>query len=203
MNLRVLNSGGIGTVSGVLAALDWLIANKNSYNVRVVNMSLGTRAISSYEDDPLCNAVRKLVDSGVVVVAAAGNIGKDENGQKVYGGIHSPGNDPSVWLEGWWPVSAGIAAAIGRTDPELWWRAGSVPMLIIQPLNDAMASPETGRSTAAALGDRADYVERTIGAKKRKELRRQRNRLADTGTLKIESTTQAPLLDEFLGEARK
>src|SRR5689334_20600371 len=96
VNLRVLNSEGIGSVSGVLAALDWLIANKSNYGVRVVNMSLGTRAISSYEDDPLCNAVRKLVDSGVVVVAAAGNIGKDANGQKVYGGIHSPGNEPSA-----------------------------------------------------------------------------------------------------------
>src|SRR5205085_699284 len=95
VNLRVLNSQGFGTVSGVLAALDWLVANKNSYNVRVVNMSLGTPAISSYENDPLCNAVRKLVDSGVVVVAAAGNNGKNANGQKIYGAIHCPGNEPS------------------------------------------------------------------------------------------------------------
>ena len=78
VNLRVLNSQGIGKVSGVLAALDWLIANKNNYNVRVVNMSLGTPAINSYEDDPICNAVRKLVNAGVVVVAAAGNNGKDD-----------------------------------------------------------------------------------------------------------------------------
>src|SRR5258705_8236471 len=80
INLRVLNSEGIGTVSGVLAALDWVLANKGAYNVRVVNMSLGTPAISSYVDDPICNAVRKLVNAGVVVVAAAGNNGKDANG---------------------------------------------------------------------------------------------------------------------------
>src|SRR5437868_847096 len=96
VNLRVLNSQGLGAVSGVLAALDWLVANKNSYNVRVVNMSLGTPAISSYENDPICNAVRKLVDSGVVVVAAAGNNGKNANGQKIYGAIHCPGNEPSA-----------------------------------------------------------------------------------------------------------
>ena len=59
-------------------------------------MSLGTPAINSYKDDPLCNAVRKLVDSGVVVVAAAGNIGKNASGQKIYGAIHCPGNEPSV-----------------------------------------------------------------------------------------------------------
>ncbi len=109
VNLRVLNSQGIGKVSGVLAALDWLIANKNSYNVRVVNMSLGTPAINSYEDDPLCNAVRKLVNSGVVVVAAAGNNGKDDNGQKVYGAIHCPGNEPSA-------ITVGASNSFG-SDP--------------------------------------------------------------------------------------
>jgi pimeloyl-ACP methyl ester carboxylesterase len=71
----------------------------------------------------------------------------------------APGNDPSVWLDGWWPASAGIAGAIFRTDAELWWPGGGAPMLIIQPMNDVMASPETGRSTAAALGERARYVE--------------------------------------------
>src|ERR1043166_8564719 len=96
VNLRVLNSNGVGRVSGVLAALDWLMTNKGTYNVKVVNMSLGTPAINSYEDDPVCNAVRKLVDAGVVVVAAAGNLGKDANGNKVYGAIHCPGNEPSV-----------------------------------------------------------------------------------------------------------
>lgn len=71
----------------------------------------------------------------------------------------APGNDASVWLDGWWPESQGIAGAIGRTDPELWWRAGNAPLLIVQPMNDAMAAPETGRTAAAAIGDRARYVE--------------------------------------------
>ncbi|HEX8057589.1 MAG TPA: alpha/beta hydrolase [Novosphingobium sp.] len=71
----------------------------------------------------------------------------------------APGNDPSVWLDGWWPQSAGIAGAIGRTDPALWWRGGEVPILIVMPLNDAMMAAEAGRATAEALGDRATYVE--------------------------------------------
>ena len=53
-------------------------------------------AIDSYKNDPLCRAVRTLVDSGIVVVAAAGNDGKDANGTKIYGRIHSPGNEPSA-----------------------------------------------------------------------------------------------------------
>ena len=44
----------------------------------------------------MCKAVRRLVDAGVVVVAAAGNNGKNSAGQKVYGHIHSPGNEPSA-----------------------------------------------------------------------------------------------------------
>ena len=81
VNLRVINSQGIGTVSGVLKALDWVMANRQAYNIRVVNMSLGTPAISSYKNDPICQAVRKLVNAGVVVVAAAGNNGKTSAGK--------------------------------------------------------------------------------------------------------------------------
>jgi subtilisin family serine protease len=96
VNLRVLNSQGVGTVSGLLSALDWLLANRSTYNVRVANLSLGMPAVNSYRNDPICLAVRRLVDAGVVVVAAAGNNGKRSSGQKIYGQIHSPGNDPSV-----------------------------------------------------------------------------------------------------------
>ena len=70
--------------------------NRLLYNVRVVNMSLGTPAINSYKNDPICKAVRRLSDAGIVVVAAAGNNGKTLSGQKMYGGIHSPGNEPSA-----------------------------------------------------------------------------------------------------------
>src|ERR1044072_7871603 len=109
VNLRVLNSQGVGRVSGVLAALDWLVANKSNYGVRVVNISLGTPAINSYEDDPICNAVRILVAASVVVVAAAGNNGKDANGTEIYGAIHSPGNSPAV-------ITVGASNSFG-TDP--------------------------------------------------------------------------------------
>ncbi len=52
-----------------------------------------------------------------------------------------------------------MSAAARRADPEEWWRAGNAPLLVIQPLNDAMASPAVGREVAAALGDRVTYVE--------------------------------------------
>ena len=96
INLRVLNAQGRSTTSTVLSALNWVFSNRASYNIRVVNVSLGGAAISSYKNDPLCIAVRRLVDAGVVVVAAAGNDGKDAFGRKQYGAIHAPGNEPSA-----------------------------------------------------------------------------------------------------------
>src|SRR5882672_5034168 len=96
INLRVLNSTGTGTTSTLLSGLNWVMSNRGIYNIRVVNMSLGAAAIDSYRNDPICKAVRKLVDAGVVVVAAAGNNGKDVNGRKLYGQIHSPGIEPAA-----------------------------------------------------------------------------------------------------------
>jgi pimeloyl-ACP methyl ester carboxylesterase len=99
-----------------------------------------------------------------VVVAAVGrcheeHLPDEERLEALRIAFFAPGNDPSVWLGGWWPESAGIARAIGRTDPVLWWRAGEAPLLIIQPMNDSMAAPEVGRTAAAAIGERARYVE--------------------------------------------
>ncbi|MEP7076698.1 MAG: S8 family serine peptidase, partial [Acidobacteriota bacterium] len=96
INLRVLKADGTGSKSAVLDALNWIAANASTYNIRVVNISLGTPSITSYSQDTLCQAVRNLVNSGIVVVTAAGNNGKDANGLKQYGMIHSPGNEPSA-----------------------------------------------------------------------------------------------------------
>jgi serine protease AprX len=100
INLRVLNSQGTGTTSAVLNALNWVLSNRTTYNIRVVNLSLGGAAIESYKNDPVDRAVRALANVGVVVVAAAGNDGKDTLGRKVYGQIHSPGNEPSALTVG-------------------------------------------------------------------------------------------------------
>ena len=83
----------------------------------------------------------------------------DERIQAMRTAFFAPGNDPAVWLEGWWPQSAGLAGAIGRTDPALWWRGGEGPMLILMPLQDAMMTAEAGRTTAKARGGRTTYVE--------------------------------------------
>src|SRR5262249_54788685 len=50
--------------------------------------------LQPYRDDPLCEAVERAVEAGIVVVAAAGNFGKTPDGVPVRGGIVSPGNSP-------------------------------------------------------------------------------------------------------------
>ncbi|MET0625721.1 MAG: S8 family serine peptidase, partial [Pyrinomonadaceae bacterium] len=96
VNLRVLGAEGRGKTSALLAALEWVLQNRAQHKIRVVNLSLGTTAVDSYRNDPACAAVRRLVDAGVVVVAAAGNNGRDSLGNKIYGQIHSPGVEPSA-----------------------------------------------------------------------------------------------------------
>ncbi len=96
VDLRVLRADGTGDLDALFAALEWVAANRVAYDVRVVNLSLGTAPFESFDRDPLCQAVERLVELGVTVVVAAGNDGKDAAGNIVYGGINSPANDPKV-----------------------------------------------------------------------------------------------------------
>ena len=96
INVRVLDSQGQGSSSSVIAGIDWCISNKDRYGIRVMNLSLGTCAVDSYVYDPICQAVRRAFNAGIVVCVAAGNLGKGPDGGEVYGSIHSPGIEPSA-----------------------------------------------------------------------------------------------------------
>lgn len=95
VNLRVLDANGQGTDSSVISAIQAAIALKSTYNIRVINLSLGRGIYESYKLDPLCQAVEQAWKAGIVVVAAAGNDGRylPTGG---YGTITAPGNDPYV-----------------------------------------------------------------------------------------------------------
>jgi len=101
INLRVLDANGAGSDSQVIAAIGRAIELKNTYNIRVINLSLGRNVYESYAQDPLCQAVEAAWQSGIVVVVAAGNKGRVNAigsivGNAGYGTIQVPGNDPSV-----------------------------------------------------------------------------------------------------------
>jgi serine protease AprX len=89
LDLRVLDGNGSSNDSTVIAAIEKAVQLKNQYNVRVINLSLGRPIRESCTKDPLCQAVEAAWNKGIVVVVAAGNLGR--NG---YATILSPANSP-------------------------------------------------------------------------------------------------------------
>ena len=74
IGLKVLDSGGSGTMSNVTAAIDWAVANKATYNIRIISLSLGTSG-SSDGTDSTSLAINNAFNAGIVPVVAAGNSG--------------------------------------------------------------------------------------------------------------------------------
>jgi len=96
VNVRVLNRVGVGYTSDVIAGIQWVVANRVKYSIRVMNLSLGHPIQAPCAFDPLCVAAEDAVAKGLVVVASAGNSGKDAAGNPVLGSVSTPGNAPGV-----------------------------------------------------------------------------------------------------------
>ena len=97
INLRVLDQNGAGLEANVIAAIDRAIQLQSTYNIRIINLSLGHAIYESYTLDPLCQEVEAAWRAGIIVVTAAGNYGRDNSrSTHGYGTIVSPGNDPYV-----------------------------------------------------------------------------------------------------------
>lgn len=76
ISVKVLNHKGNGDIANVMAGLQWVIQNKERYNIRIVNISVGTTAKSVIsEESELVKAVNRVWDNDIVVVVAAGNGG--------------------------------------------------------------------------------------------------------------------------------
>jgi serine protease AprX len=107
--LKVLDRFGKGRISDVIAALGYAVANKDQLNIGVVNLSVATGVYESYNSDPLTLAAQRAVMAGIVVVAAAGNNGRDPQGREHFGGVTAPGNAP-------WVVTVGASNHMGTID---------------------------------------------------------------------------------------
>jgi len=115
VSLKVLDEQGRGVISNVIAALGWVVQNRAAYNIRVVNLSVGAAVTESYKTDPLTLAAKSAVDAGVVVVTAAGNLGKNRLGETQYGAIAAPGNAPWVLTVG----ASNHEGTVSRTDDDM------------------------------------------------------------------------------------
>lgn len=84
----------------------------------------------------------------------------DDHLNAVATAFFAPGNDPSVWRDGWDGALAWAQSeAVHATNVDDWWTAGTAPVLVIQGLDDRVAPPGNGRELVDRLGARARLVE--------------------------------------------
>ena len=93
VDVRTADGNGESLASDVIAGIDWILAHRAQYGIRVVNLSMIGDAQTSFLSDPLNKAVERLWFSGIVVVAASGNNG---TGTGEVDMSAAPGNDPFV-----------------------------------------------------------------------------------------------------------
>ena len=105
VSLDVMDDNGMARTSDVIAAADWILANKSKYGIRVANFSLHSSVANSFMYDPLDKAVERLWFNNVVVVAAAGNYGKPDGPSGV---PFAPGSDPFVITVGASDIGASV-----------------------------------------------------------------------------------------------
>ena len=97
--VRISESGRIPE-SHIRRGLQWVMAHREQYNIRIVNISAGGDHEQSYLHSPLSRTVERAVRSGLIVVCAAGNAG------------HEPGHPVLP------PASAPSAIAVGGLDDQ-------------------------------------------------------------------------------------
>ena len=140
VSIDVMDDNGMAMTSDVIAAADWILANKKTYNIRVANFSLQSTVSGSFMYDPLNKAVEKLWFAGVVVVAAAGNYGDNGNATTV---AYAPGNDPFV-----------ISVGASDTNGTGWTEADdtAAPWSAYGYTLDGFAKPDLGAPGRQLIG---------------------------------------------------
>src|SRR5919199_2018433 len=137
--LDVMNDQGVARTSDVIAACQWILANKDQYNIRVANFSMHSAVPSNFTKDPLDKAVEQLWFNGVTVVAAAGNYGTAGTASRVK---YAPGNDPFVIT-----VGAADLGSTARLNDDT-----AAPFSAYGYTNDGFAKPELSAAGRYMVG---------------------------------------------------
>ncbi len=138
--LKVLDEYGRGRISDVIAALEYTIQHRSQLQIRVVNLSIGAGVFESHDSDLLTLAAKHAVQAGLVVVASAGNAGKDGSGRPLYGGITAPGNAP-------WVLTVGASSHMGtasRPDDTIAGFSSRGPTAIDRHAKPDLVAPGVG-----------------------------------------------------------
>ncbi len=76
LGLDVFRTDGYAYYSDILSALDWVLTNKDLYNIAAVNMSFGGgRYTAQCPSDGLASAITDLKNAGITSAVASGNNG--------------------------------------------------------------------------------------------------------------------------------
>ena len=94
ISVKVAGANGATDVSTMLAGMSWIGAFKDTYGIKVLNLSWGVPSTQDPTIDPVNFAVERLWNLGVTVVVAAGNSGPAART------IMKPGDDPLVLTVG-------------------------------------------------------------------------------------------------------
>ncbi|MFT5900148.1 MAG: serine protease AprX, partial [Glaciecola sp.] len=88
--IKAFDKSGESSYSTVLQGIEYAIDNKDALNIKVLNVAFSFPATSFYWEDPINQALMRAWDSGITVIAAAGNGGNQDMS------IGVPGNNPYV-----------------------------------------------------------------------------------------------------------
>jgi len=124
VGIKVLDEDGSGTMSDVIAGIEWAVQNKDTYNIKVINLSLGASVTQNDGTSPVAIAVDKAVLAGIVVCVAAGNEGPTP------GSICTPGD-------------AHLAITVGAAYDSGEGTKGAVPIWSsVGPTDDGRVKPD-------------------------------------------------------------
>jgi subtilisin family serine protease len=150
-SVKVLSSDGQGKDENLIAGLDWVIGKKREIGGQwVANMSLGAQGGA----DALAQAVQRAVDARIILVAAAGNAGREKLlYPAVYEGVISVGAVDSqlkVWSLSSYSLSLSIVAP-GVDVPSTYLR-DKFPVAEVEAATQLFSGvPMTGSPMATVL----------------------------------------------------
>lgn len=156
VSVKIADASGASDVSHVLAAMQWIVAFKDTYGIRVVNLSLGTDSTQPYRLSPLNLAVERAWDAGIAVVVSSSNSGP------AAGTIAKPGDDPLVITVG----ALDDAATAKRSDDVMAGFSGAGPTAADGIVKPDLVAPGRSVISLRAPGSTVDveYPDARVGS---------------------------------------
>ena len=123
VSVKVAGADGTTHLGTLISGMQWVVDNKSTYGIGVLNMSFGFKPSTSTVLNPLDQAAEAVWNAGITVVASAGNAGPFN------GTILSPGDDPLVITVGALDDMATPSvsddemndfSSVGPTSPDGW-----------------------------------------------------------------------------------